>query len=241
MDELAERKGDRFNQSPEIELAKLKILEKAVLVHGFKGNIEKPETETVRDLLLHGHITSPSKRNLDNKEIKKYEEKIPVDLNRIHFHCSYKDQTKDSSYQYRGNSLFVMPVKAAEGNVIAQNTLLGHTDIYLYSKEGVEIPLNKGVLVMTKDLFGEVQDVIPETAKKLRLPVDEFIANNIMIVDEDTIGDPNKFWGAINEKVAPSSGVTYKAPSYFTLNNHANDLPKLLDQIEPAKAEELGD
>lgn len=224
----------------EIELVKPRILEGAVLVHGFKGNIEKPEIETVKDLLLHGHIASPSKRNLDDREVERYEDEVPTDLNRIHFHCSYENQTKDQSYKYRGDSLFVMPVKSAEGYVIAQNLLLGESDISIYSSEGVEIPLNKGVLLMTETLFDGLKDVIPVAAEKLGLSLDEFMLNNILIVDDDVIKESNKFWDLISKKVKPASSVTYKMPSYFTLNNHANNLPELFDQIAPAKLGELG-
>jgi len=108
--------GTQF--SPELVLVREHPLEGNIVIHGFLGNIEKPEETTIAQVIRQGALVSPSKRILDQKEQARLID-APFDRDRVCFH-TWKENEENAG-SYIGHAIWAAPVGVMEGTIIGDD------------------------------------------------------------------------------------------------------------------------
>lgn len=163
---MAEGSGVELQVNPvdqgrqEAEPVKEHPLEGGILIHGFDGNIGKPEEITVAQVITRGALVSPSRRTLNVVEQDRYQSEIPRDYNRINFMCwkTYGDKFPT----YTRAAFWAGPLGSLENYYLGRDSTSVDA-IYALGEEGVEIPIERGllfisdVLLFSKEVWASVE------------------------------------------------------------------------------------
>lgn len=219
-----------------------------ILIHGFRSNTGTAETTTINRLLENGCLVTPSRRPLDEKEEARTRE-ASFDINRICFNL-IRSNTSEYDRSYVGQSLIAFPLNAVPGTYLTQDPDGG--DLAVFHPEGVSIPIERGVLFMSDDIFYETLPQFQTRAQTLGLTINEYVNKYVVILPVGTFSYNNNqlLRQLIESRVQPSANVTAK---YHQLNCADPDLPaelwgsnvvalhRIAAKNKPTPINELGD
>ena len=231
--------GTQF--SPEIVQLKKHPLEDRVIVHGFLGNIGKPEDMTISQIIQQGALVSPSKRALDPKEQTRLLD-APFDRDRVCFHTWEKNRENTGSYI--GHAIWVAPVSAMEGTIIGDDIANETGNVFAFNRGGVEIPIDRGIIFISDNLLGtsSIKQSIELRAQSERVTPEDWIRRNVVLVPTEIFRRPNDLFRIISDRVQPAKGVSagFVGREEINKNLRFNFVAYLRDKYIPATAQELG-
>lgn len=237
--EIATKSADQGLK--EAEPVKEHPLEGGILVHGFSGNIKKPEDTTVVEVITRGALVSPSRRSLDYVELSRFTTGIPRDYRRISFYCWKNNERKVPTYI--DAAFWAGPINSLENYYIGRDAT-SLDAIYALGKDGVEISLDRGLLFISEDLLfsPEVWTNVEARAKeehvtpkdivskymvllpaklfpKLLPPIVNSYENDIELIDQRHSDRANQLLREIQRRITPAKGVTADFEEYAQVSN----------------------
>lgn len=182
------------------------LLEGTILVHGFQGNIRKPEIDTLIDIVKMGALVSPNLRELTPDE-RKRSHITPFDQKRVVFHA-WRGNERDNS-SYIGYAAFAAPVTILAGNVITEDpSSSSKNTIAVYNETGVRIPLEAGILFMSEGYFSNFLEFLKEKAQRVGMNPTEYVNKYIVILSPNVFRNFDELKKAIFSRIDPATNVT---------------------------------
>lgn len=222
------------------------ILEGGILIHGFKGNLNdinpyQRVMERLNNIILSGEIVSPSQRELDEDELKRLQLDASFDSNRVCFHV-WNSDSNENQLSYVLNSFFAMPTTAMAGFVPSEDPAFGGNVVALYKNEGVRIPLEKGLLFLSTDMYRSLIPSIQKKAEISGISYDDYVKQHIVILPSESFHDSDILWKEVSARIDPASNVkTRMSKTSSNTNINFIDFTQSLRNIEPSKTDELGE
>jgi hypothetical protein len=198
---------DGLALSPEISKSTEHPLEGGIIIHGFVGNIEKPELKTLTQVIKSGVLASPSKRELDDKERLRLPDE-PADYNRICFHLLTNKVANPCHYV--GRAFWAASLNAVAGTIIGDDIASGSNDIFSYHNNGVEIPLNRGLLYLSIDMLDNLAllESIRQRATAEGVSAEKWIQNYIVILPRKAFENRQQLFNIVSKRIQPAKGVS---------------------------------
>ncbi|MCX6791529.1 MAG: hypothetical protein NT149_00635 [Candidatus Gottesmanbacteria bacterium] len=221
------------------------LLERSRLVHGFLGNVDAndpyaEETKTLNGILTTGELVSPSLRPLDDKEKIRFSMDAPFDKNRVTFHVWKGDEEDGKSYISK--AFFAAPTSILGGSVPAEDPAWPGRVVSAYGKEGVRLPIEKGLLFISTNRAIQHREKFEALAQKAGQTYIEYMNKHVVILPDNIFDDKKMLWSAISARIEPAMGVTTKIASSREQMDSARgtNFTDMLNQRLPAPARELG-
>lgn len=225
------------------------LLEGSILVHGFSGNVDpynkwKEERKTLQKVLSSGNLVSPSLRELDNSEKIRFVVDAPFDKNRLTFHL-WKGDSQDG-VEYIEEALLALPTTSLEGNVLSEDPAWPGRAISAYNKEGVQIPLKKGILFLSQSRFSEFRSQLELLAHESGLDFVDYVNTYVTILPAETFKDQKSLWSAVRSRIEPARDVSVKIvdtqkQTSSMFDSSGLNFTNTLESKEPVIAEDLGE
>lgn len=221
-------------------------LEGAVLVHGFESNLSHNQRKkafvVLNEVLKSGSIVSPSKRELNNSEIERFKD-ASFDINRVCFEARIGDKDDGCASDYIGAFCFIAPTTILAGTTATEDFAFDNRAIGVWKKDGVQIPLETGLLIIKESLFNRCSTSIAEHARIVGMDENQYLKKYVRIIpDSFDFNDNTEFWNLIRANVQPSSGVTYSPPTIGELNRFVDEKERLnyISSLPHAELSQLG-
>lgn len=221
------------------------LLEGAILVHGFCGNVDTnnpyaEETKALGSILSSGELVSPSARPLDDKEKVRFSAEAPFDQNRVTFHV-WKGDDQDGTAYIR-SAFFASPTSILGGFVPSEDPAWAGRAISAYSKDGVHLPIERGLLFLDSRLATRFQPQFEALAQKAGMSYTDYMNQHAVILPQEAFNDQSTLWSAVSNRIEPAVGVTIqvvtgKEQMDSTRGTHFTDI---LDHHQSAQTSELG-
>lgn len=212
-----------------------------IIVHGFLGNIQKPENVTLAQVILAGTLASPSKRSLEAKEQARLVS-APFDRDRICFHIWKENSNEPTSYI--GHAIWAGPITAVEGTIIGDDPANEPGDIFAYREGGVDIPVKKGVLFVSDNLIDtqEIRASIEKRATQEGVTFDEWMRDNVVLLPTKLFHQPKDLFSVIAQRIRPATGVTadFVDAEEISQSLGVNFVTSLNIKHKPVSTQELG-
>lgn len=216
-------------------------LEGAIVVHGFLGNIEKPENVTLAQVIIAGTLASPSKRQLDFREQERLVS-APFDRDRICFHPWKEGGEQPTSYI--GHAIWAGPTTAMEGTIIGDDPANEAGDIFAFRAGGVDIPVRKGVLFVSDNLIDtpEIRMSIKQRATQDGVTFDEWMKDNVVLLPTKLFHQTKELFSVIAQRIRPAAGVTadFVDAEEIGQSSGVNFVTSLNAKHKPVSTRELG-
>lgn len=219
------------------------LLEGGILIHGFKGNLDpydsyKNMSDTLTKVVKQGAIVSPSRRELSEKEMARISD-APFDFNRVCFH-TWHEEVDGNKSNYVLNAFFAAPVSVIEGYKPSLDPAMDETTVSVFGDNGVEIPLEKGILFLSEELFLEISPEITQKAKDLGITYEEYVKNNIVLLPTEAFEDSKILWNIVRDRIMPATNVTQQLVNPNKMGYRGVNFTDVLNGVELAKMENLG-
>ncbi len=221
------------------------LLEGAILVHGFCGNIDASdkwaeETKTLEKVLASGEIVSPSLRILDSKEQTRFSVDAPFDKNRVTFHV-WKGDQKDGS-EYIAEAFFASPTSILVGTIPSEDPAWPGRALSAYSKDGVRLSVDQGLLFITPERAKQFHTQLEVLAKNSGLTFADYMNKHVVLLPKSAFEDQKTLWSAVSSRIESAVGVTAKVTTGKEQGDSTKGLnfTEVLKSKEPTKRTELG-
>lgn len=231
----------------ERQLTQEALLEGAVLIHGFTGNVDihnphTSEKKALEKVISTGTIVSPSQRELDEKEKDRIRYDTPFDMNRVSFHVWKGDEHDLGSYIH--GAFFAAPASSLEGFVPAEDPAWSGRAISAYNKDGVKIPTNRGLLFISPDLALNNRRLFEARAENEKLSYKDYMNRYVVILPSEVFGSAKKSWEEVSSRITPAKGVDVKivtAEEQFSQSKGRLDFTAILNTGKKAELSQLGE